>query len=52
MIYLFSFKYISLINGFGVRINLKTYIIMSRNGCNEIYEVISWTTGECKAYMT
>jgi hypothetical protein len=52
MAYSSSSKYISLIDGFGVRTNLKNYIITIRNGCSRIYEYISRTANECKACMT
>jgi hypothetical protein len=47
--YLFSFKYTSLIDGFGVRTNLINHIIISRNGYNRIYDVISQIAKESKA---
>jgi hypothetical protein len=52
MSYLSSFKYTSLIDGFGVRTNLKNHVITSRDGCNGIHDVISQIAKECKAYMT
>jgi hypothetical protein len=35
-----SFKHASLIDEFGVRINLKNHIITIRNGYNRIYDII------------
>jgi hypothetical protein len=46
-----SFKHTSPIDGFGVRTNLETHIIASRNGCSGTHEYISRTAGECKACM-
>jgi len=46
-----SSKHISPIDGFGVRTNLKTHIIISKNGCSGIHEPISQTANECKACM-
>ncbi len=46
-----SFKHTSPIDGFGVRTNLETHIITSRNGCSGTHEYISRTAGECKACM-
>jgi hypothetical protein len=46
-----SFKYPLLIDGFGVRTNLKNHIITSSNGCGGIHEYISRTASECKACM-
>ena len=47
-----SSKYISLVNGFGVHINLASYIMISRDGCGGTHEVISQEHKACKAYMT
>jgi len=46
-----SFKYTSPIDGFGVRTNLKTHIVASKDGCSGTHEYISRTAGECKACM-
>jgi hypothetical protein len=49
--HLSSFKYISLINGFGVRINIRNHIITSKDGCNRIHGIISQSVKEYKAYI-
>ena len=43
--------YISPVNGFGVRTNLVSHIMINRDGCCGTHEVISREPKECKACM-
>ena len=52
IIYLFSFKHAFSINEFRVYIDIKNHIIISKNNCNEIHDIISQSTKKCKAYIT
>jgi hypothetical protein len=44
-------KHTSPVDGFGVRTNLVSHIIISRDGCGGTHEVISQEPKECKACM-
>ena len=44
--------YISPVDGFRVRTNLVSHIMISRDGYSGTHEIISRDTKECKAYMS
>src|SRR5436189_3323173 len=46
-----SSKYTSPVDGFRVHTNLVSHIIIRRDGCSGMHEIISRDTKECKAYM-
>ena len=46
-----SSKYISPVDGFGVRINLASHVTTSRDGCGGTHEVLSRDRKACKACM-
>src|SRR5438876_448675 len=46
-----SFKYTFLIDEFGVRTNLASYIIISRDSCSGTHEIISRDIKKCKTCM-
>ena len=46
-----SSKYITPVDGFGVRTNLVSHVTISRDGCGGIHEVISQDGKACKACM-
>ena len=46
-----SSKYTSPADGFGVRTNLASHIMISRDGCSGTYKMISRDAKECKACM-
>ena len=46
-----SSMHTSLVDGFGVHINLASHIMISSDGCSGIHEVLSQEYKPCKAYM-
>ena len=51
MAYSSSFKYTTPVDRFGVHMNLASYVMVSRDGCGGVHEVISQDGKECKACM-
>ena len=52
MAYSSSSTYTSLVDGFRVRTNLASHIMISRDGCSGTHEMISRDAKECKACMS
>ncbi len=52
MAYSSSSMYISPVNGFRVRINLASHIMISRDGYSGTHKIISQDTKEYKAYIS
>ena len=52
MAYSSSSTYTSPVDGFGVRTNLVSHIMISRDGCSGTHEMISRDAKECKACMS